>query len=558
MTPAEFVSLRRRIADATFVIGIWLLSLAVFFREFVFSGFSRIQIRGGDSDIAYVVAEHWYQWLSGSADWRSPAFLFPVQGTLGHTDTQFLYVPPYAILRWMGADMFIALQLVVMVLTSIGFFSMYLLLRRHLKVRALLAAAASVAFAFSNALALKQFHVNTFGIEFVPLIILLAAESVAAIRSQRRTRSIAFAAGAGLLGALLFFTSFYMAWFLGLALIALVAVLLLVDRELILAVARWLRSNPRRWIGAVAAFVLGFAIGIIPSLTIYLPVMSESGGRTFGEVLALSPRPSDIFNLGRDNALWGRITWPGTTPLEGVERSLAVPPLLVVSSIAGLVILWCVRSRVSDNRRLRFLTGLAVTAAAITVVSWRFGDWSMWKVIWKVVPGGKAIRAVDRVQFVMALFWAIVWAGTMNELWSRLSVTKRKSGSLGIGFIILLSGLVMLEQVNLNSIKGFDHADRSRYFASIPKPPEECQSFYAIDPRGKYVGDQLQLQAMLVAIQIGLPTINGLSGMTPPGWDLWSPSDPTYPDVVRAWAARNGVAEGLCQLDFSNKKWSAV
>lgn len=452
--------------------------------------------------------------------------------------------------------MFIALQLVVMLLTSIGYFSMYLLLRRHLKVRVLLAAAASVTFAFSNALALKQFHVNTFGIEFVPLIILLAAESVAAIRSQRRTRSIAFAAAAGLLWALLFFTSFYMAWFLGLALIALMAVLLLVDRDLILAVVRWLRSNPRRWLREAAGFVSGFAIGIIPPLTIYLPVISESGGRTFGEVLALSLRPSDIFNLGRDNALWGRITWPGTTPLEGVERSLAVPPLLVVSSIAGLVILWCVRSRVSDNRRLRFLTGLTVTAAVITLVSWRFGDWSMWKVIWKVVPGGKAIRAVDRVQFVMALFWAIVWAGTMNKHWSRLSVTKRKAGSFGIGFIILLSGFVMLEQVNLKSLNGFDHADRTRYFASIPAPPEQCRSFYAIDPSGRYKGEQIPLQALLLPVQIGLPTVNGLSGMTPPGWDLWSPSDPTYPDVARAWAERNGIAERLCELDFSTKKWS--
>lgn len=556
MTPAESVSLRRRIADATFVIGIWLLSLGVFFREFVFSGFSRIQIRGGDSDIGFVTQEHWYHWLSGSADWKSPAFFYPAKATLGYADAQFLYLPPYAILRWLGADMFVSLQLVVMLLTSISYFSMYLLLRRHLKVRVLLAAAASVAFAFSNALALKQFHVNTFGIEFVPLIVLLAAETVAAIRSQRRTRSVVFAAAAGLLWALLFFTSFYMAWFLGLALVALAAVLLLVDRELILAVVPWLRSNPRRWTRAAAGLVTGFAIGIIPSLMIYLPVMSESGGRTFGEVLPLSPRPSDAFNLGRDNLLWGRITWPGTTPLEGVERSLAVSPLLVVSSIVALAILWSVRPRASDNRRLRFLTGMALTAIAITVMSWRFGDWTMWKVIWKVVPGGKAIRAVDRVQFVMAFFWALVWAGTMNEIWSRLSVTKRKAGFLGIAFVILLSGLVMFEQVNLHSVKGFDHTDRSRYFASIPKPPEECLSFYAIDPRAKPGEQQLQLEAMLLSLQIGLPTVNGLSGMTPPGWDLWSPSDPTYQDVARAWAAKNGIAEGFCQLDFSTKKWS--
>ncbi len=528
----------------------------IFFREFVFSGFDSIQIRGGDSDIGYFTQEHWYRWLSGSADWRSPTLFYPVKGTLGYTDAQFLYLPPYAFFRWLGADMFVSLQLVVMLLTSIGYFSVYLLLRRHLKVRVLLAAAASVAFAFSNALTLKQFHINTFGIEFVPLVVLLAAESVAAIRSRRRTRSMAFAIAAGFSWALLFFTSFYMAWFLGLALLAMAAVLLLVDRELVLTVLRLLRSDPRRWMNEVAGFVSGFVVGIVPSLMIYLPVIGESGGRPFSEVLALSPRPSDVFNLGRDNLLWGRITWPGTTPLEGVERSLAVSPLLVVSSIVALVILWSVRSRVSDNRRLRFLTGLAVTAAVITLVSWRFGDWTMWKVIWKVVPGGKAIRAVDRVQFVVALFWVIVWAGTMNEIWSRLSATKRKAGSLGIGLVILLSGLVMVEQVSLKSLNGFDHSVRSRYFASIPAPPEQCRSFYAIDPSGRYKGDQIPLQAMLLSVRIGLPTVNGLSGMTPPGWVLWSPNDPTYPDAARKWADTNGIGEGFCELDLSTKKWS--
>ncbi len=532
------------------------MSLAVFFREFVFSGFNRIQIRGGDSDIGYFTQEHWYRWLSGSADWRSPTLFHPVKGTLGYTDAQFLYLPPYAFFRWLGADMFVALQLVAMVLTGIGYFSMYLLLRRHLKVRTLLAAVASVAFAFSNALALKQFHINTMGIEFTPLIVLLFAESVAAARSRRRVRSVAFAAASGLLWALLFFTSFYMAWFLGLALIAVTAVLLVVDRELILTVARLLRSDPRRWMNEAAGFAAGFAVGIVPSLMIYLPVMSESGGRSFREVLPLTPRPSDVFNLGPDNLLWGHITWPGTTPAEGTERALAVSPLLVVSSIVALVILWSVRSRVSDSRRLRFLTGLAVTAVVITLASWRFGDWTMWKVIWKVVPGGKAIRAVDRVQFIVAFFWAIVWAGTMNEIWSRLGATKRKAGSLGIGVVILLSGLVMVEQVNLKSIAGFDHGARSRYFASIPAPPEQCRSFYVIDPSGKYKGDQIPLQAMLLSVQTGLPTVNGLSGMTPPGWNLWSPNDPKYPGAARNWAEANGIAEGFCELDLSTKKWS--
>ncbi len=547
---------QRKWGNAALVSGVWLVALAVFFRGVVFSGLRKVQIAGGDSDIGYYTAEHWYRWLSGTADWKSPDFYYPVKGLLGYTDAQFLYLPPYALFRFMGADMYLALQLTAMVLVTIGYLSVYLLLRRHLNVRVLPAVAGSVAFAFSNALAIGQFHINTMGSQFVPLIVLLAAEALAASKSARRKLSITFACASGLLWGLLFFTSFYMAWFLVIVVLAAAVMILLMDYRGVLGILGLFRSEPRRWIPMVLGLAAGLAVGAVPALVIYLPVIDESGGRPFAEVLGFSARPSDVFNLGTDNWLWGRSLWPGTTPLEGVERSFAVSPILVVSAIASLVILWFLRGRLATSGRLRFLSALALTAIAITLVSWRFGDWTLWKILWKVVPGGKAIRATDRVQLVLGFLWVVVWAAAINEIWTLLAGMTRKLRSLGISVLVLLSMLVMVEQINTRPLPGLDHARRSQMFAQLPKPPVGCRSFFLIDSLGTNAAENIQTTAMLLSLENRLPTLNGLSGMAPPGWNLYTPRDPRYEAAARAWADRNGIGEGLCVLDTGTTTWS--
>ena len=56
-------------------------------------------------------------------------------------------------------------------------------------------------------------------------------------------------------------------------------------------------------------------------------------------------------------------------------------------------------------------------------------------------------------------------------------------------------------------------------------------------------------------VHTGLPTINGYTGYSPPGWTLDSPEGPTYRDAVRSWADQHGLEGGLCQLELSTMTW---
>jgi hypothetical protein len=62
------------------------------------------------------------------------------------------------------------------------------------------------------------------------------------------------------------------------------------------------------------------------------------------------------------------------------------------------------------------------------------------------------------------------------------------------------------------------------------------------------------VDAMLLSGFLRLPTVNGVDSFAPPGYDLYRPDEPSYPDRVRAYAARYGV-RALCGLDMRTDSW---
>jgi hypothetical protein len=63
-----------------------------------------------------------------------------------------------------------------------------------------------------------------------------------------------------------------------------------------------------------------------------------------------------------------------------------------------------------------------------------------------------------------------------------------------------------------------------------------------------------QLEAMRIAQRHRIPTVNGYTGWTPPGWDLRVVTAPGYRARVRAWARRHAV-ETLCEYDVDGRVW---
>src|SRR5437868_4375645 len=114
---------------------IWLVAAAVFFRNFLFSGFDKIIGDIGDARFDIFLRENFLQFLRGEAEFLSPPMFFPVKGTLGYSDAYLLDGLIYVPLRVVGLDPFLSFELLCVGLSLVGFVSTNILLMRFAGVR---------------------------------------------------------------------------------------------------------------------------------------------------------------------------------------------------------------------------------------------------------------------------------------------------------------------------------------------------------------------------------------------------------------------------------------
>jgi hypothetical protein len=65
-----------------------------------------------------------------------------------------------------------------------------------------------------------------------------------------------------------------------------------------------------------------------------------------------------------------------------------------------------------------------------------------------------------------------------------------------------------------------------------------------------YSGD-----ALFVSLDHSIPTLNGYSAWTPPGWALANPQESTYQENVSRWIAQNRL-DNVCELDIERRTMS--
>ena len=323
----------RLVATAT-----WLFGVVLFFRDPITTGFDTITGDRGDARLTIFLHEHWMQVAHAQVPWASPPQFFPAASTLGYSDTFFLNQIFYIPLRMLGLDQFVAFQCTLICLTGVGFAATFAILRRHMHVSLFPACVLSSVATFSNDLFVDTGHPQIYAVNFVPVVVLLVLEAFAAERARRRHSLFG---GAGLLLGLLAYSNFYMGWFVifvALIIGAIAAILSVIDRGV---GPNWtlVRSRGRE----LASFIGGFAIAMVPFLLTYVPVLDEVGGRSFGEVLGLSPSPGDLINVGRHNVVWGWLIHPllgNAARLDALNRAVAPTPVLLTLTAWAAVGSW--------------------------------------------------------------------------------------------------------------------------------------------------------------------------------------------------------------------------
>ncbi len=500
-------------------------------------GLGFIQFDWGDTRFVNFMLEHTWQWVlrnPAHAELWSPPFFYPVEGHLAWSENMFGGVPFYAPWRILGFDVATAFQLWVMTLGALNFTAAYYFFRRCLKVDGFAASAAAALFAFAGMRINQTMHYQLFpqffSIWAVHACWRLAVDFKALTERQRTFWLVVLFASV----TWQILVGIYLGWFLifGLAVAGGIGLLYRDGRERIWFV---LKSHP-------------FTIALLSAvcLTLLLPVglryagtAEEFGGRPFEEALTMIPEPRAWLHFG-----------PYSWWYAGLEKFPMFQKIVmsheqrigfgIVTSLLCFVGMYFSRR----DRALAFVGMVLVLLFAFTTL---WGDYpegfTAWKYIWGYFPGAKAIRGVARVALLYLIGVSMFTAVAIHHLramGSKLAV---------LGVLLGLASVIEQGETTPAFSKKDQTVDLEEISAAIPA---DCEVFFfsPIDARGPYW--KYQLDAMLVALSRGIPTLNGYSGQSPAGYPLGDPvihspgHEQALARAAQAWVNEKKITKKVC------------
>jgi hypothetical protein len=551
-----------RLREAALALGVACVvgatCLAIFFRGTLASGGALLPGELGDTRFCNAILEHWVRWPGASWRWHSPPFFFPEPRVLSYSEAFFLFVPFYALVRMIGASPYYALAGTTGLLLLFGYASAIWMFRRVLGLPFGLSLFGAALFAFAGFRILHYGHVQMFATLFLPALLGATLRYLAPTTRERVNLVPGLFLAAGL--PLLLFTSYYVGWFFVFFLALFGGFLAL--QKLARDGAASLRHAWLRRLGwSFLPLSVVSLIAAVPFLALYLPRYAELGPRSWETVAKMLPRPIDLINVGPENLVWGFLITrlvPSGREL-GWELTYGFPPgllLLFCATCAALFLPkrgWLASEETERHLDLLRALALAVVSGWVLLVYWH--GHSLWFAVFKIIPGAGALRAVFRFQAVLYLAVLIVAIFGLCGLWqaARLSVPAK---ALVVGLGVLLG----CEQVQRNPSM-FDARSEASLIAGVEAPPPVCDHFVVLaDPAHprEPMPFTPSIDAMMVALRLRLPTINGYDGDLPPGWGLVDPFSPGYARAVSDWSWTKGVGRGLCALDLASGHWRQV
>ncbi|WP_043358871.1 hypothetical protein [Belnapia sp. F-4-1] len=524
-----------------------ILAIAVFFRLQITNGWTLLFGDRTDGSIEVTILEHWHNVFTGHAKWSMLFYFYPHPYTLGYNDGYFLYGLIHTVFRVLGLNIFLAAEMVNVTVKAMGFIGFYAFMRSALPTPRMLAVLGALLFSISNNTFSQAHHVQLFSVAFVPVMAVLLFRAWNAGMRDALRNCAGWCVAAAVFYAAWVITAFYTAWFFALfTCFALLIHALSGPRSLARAVIAG-----RRMAGPAAVGAVVLLAGLVPFALVYLPKAAETGMHSFSQAMTFSPSVLDTFNVGTHNLLFGRVNeWinaalrPGVPP-DG-ERSSGLPPLLILAFLAATAWL-CFAPAARPHRLARTL---ALAALATWLLSLHYGGFTPWRWVYTYVPGAAAVRVIARYQiFLMAPVVVVVvfWMAT-----ARLSRPLLACLALG-----LVAG-----EINLGHPVGLSPDTELARLAAIPPPPPSCRAFatagvrpgpLAASPEVDAVYSH-NVDAMLIAEYLRMPTINGMASFVPRDWNFARSSDPDYAARVDAYVKHHRI-EGLCVLDLTSLAW---
>lgn len=467
----------------------------------------------GDARFNSVVLEHLFLWTRGLTDglW-DPGFFYPFDNTLAYSDNHFGSGAVYILSRYLGMDRITAFQVWFAIGNIVNLMSAYYVLRK-LGYSTLAAGLGAFIFAFALPVLPKEGHAQLVYRFASPLAFLAFWQGFEAADLKK------FGV-CGFWVAWQFYCSVYLGFFLTLLLLGL-GIGLIVSagpRWLVTTIRRLVAANGRQWVFTLA--MIAVAGGLVGTL---LHVYSATGKeyefhRSFDEVATMLPRIQSYF-LADYSTIWGSASRQiGESLQNRHEHQMFLGLGVIVLAATGFVVAW----RGGSNHHLVRASSVAlVLLTALTLVT-PFG--TLYSMIAQL-PGISSIRAVSRIIVIMVLPVALLCAFGADWLERRVHETlPRAAGKAAIALLILLAAGESVSFLSNNTPETAWRDRQAALEAQLPDTLDSHSILYVTDVQGADPTAYLtELDAVIVAQAHHIPTLNGYSGNTPPGYIRPSP-----------------------------------
>jgi hypothetical protein len=555
-----------RYLDSFICVASGLFFWAIFYRQVILSRFDHLIGFIHDGRFCGVILEHWWQAFQGSVHWMSPIFFFPVQGVLGYSDSLFLYMAPYCIFRFFGMSALTSFQTVLLLLPLLGWVGSFVFFRGCLRLGRIPSIIGSFLFVFPNSMATSSGHVQLLTIYFIPWLAISLYAFFSTLEGSLPKKVISGICAAVLVPAI-FMTSYYVGWFIVFFFILLfgVAVIYAICNHGLKAVCKYAFAC-RGLAAGMLPYLLVMAVLFIPFFMLYIPVASQFGSRGFSDIVIYLPALRDYVNLGWNNIVWGHLhhvlfSDVSATGFE-LEKGLPVITLAFFMIASGAYIARTIKHKGSHAKKITLAAWLGASVFLAWALMLRCGDRSLWYFVYCLTPGAGAIRAVYRFQHVLMFPVAIVLAVGAQHL---IDYVRRRNRD-AVSAVLLLAVSIMflsliVEHLNIANLRVYSKEAQERMIADIPKPPSKAGMFalYPIENRTIKNKSKVQIDAMMISQRLGMNTINGYSGLFPPGWwkglyDLDNPE--IYMAYLKRWAGHYNLdSDSLYLLDMEKRLW---
>jgi hypothetical protein len=472
------------------IAGMWL----VYYPTFL-SGFARMQPEAGDNLLNTCFLEHSYHWAFDHDypfDLWSPGYFYPSPYALTYSETLLGTAPLYWLLRaWFSET--VSAQLWMLITYALNFIAMAVVLR-WFRLNTLLTAAGAFVFTFGLIRVDHLTHQHMTVQYFSPFAVWYAW----AFLREPTARRWALLIGLVVMQIL---ASLHLGWFLGFGLLIFTGWVLAVEPG---SWARALEFVRRRPLATVVPLLLAALVLGLYARNFYLGTPAP---RSYWEAAVYCPYPDGWF-VGTPGSLWDdhltfrhRDSFPEKSLFQG----------FTIYAVFATSAWYAIRYRF-PGRGLA-LAGLG-TAGVLVVLSTRVGGTvTLWFLVYQIVPGANAFRAIARVAFVVYLFGMFGgFVGVQALINDRIGRPRTRTVLFAV-----IAGLMMLEQVRPFP-ESFDKREEflDRVDALVPALKGMDAAYVMYD--GSMPDYRHEIAAMWAGVRTRVPVINGFSGTQPPDY----------------------------------------